>query len=79
MDSPKDDKKKDDRKVIWKKQKSKKKKIASSKECSLQKKKHYELHKHSKLLLPGGGNFKEAVKLPEREDLNEWLAVNSKF
>jgi MOB kinase activator 1 len=41
------------------------------------KKKHYELHKHSKLLLPGGGNFREAVKLPEREDLNEWLAVNT--
>ena len=39
--------------------------------------KRYELHKYAKATL-GSGNLKLAVKLPEREDLNEWLAVNSK-
>lgn len=39
--------------------------------------KRYELHKYAKATL-GSGNLKLAVKLPEREDMNEWLAVNSK-
>eukprot|EP01120_Amphizonella_sp_Union-15-10_P004584 TRINITY_DN1522_c0_g1_i1.p1 TRINITY_DN1522_c0_g1~~TRINITY_DN1522_c0_g1_i1.p1 ORF type:complete len:220 (+),score=29.75 TRINITY_DN1522_c0_g1_i1:105-764(+) len=38
--------------------------------------KRYELHKHAKATL-GSGNLKVAVKLPEREDVNEWLAVNT--
>lgn len=38
--------------------------------------KRYELHKQAKATL-GSGNLKLAVKLPEREDMNEWLAVNS--
>jgi hypothetical protein len=29
--------------------------------------------------LQGGVDVKEAVKLPPDEDLNEWLAINSKF
>ena len=40
--------------------------------------KRYELHKAAKNTL-GSGNLKLAVKLPEREDLNEWLAVNSAY
>lgn len=27
----------------------------------------------------GNGNLRDAVRLPPGEDLNEWLAVNSKF
>ena len=27
----------------------------------------------------GSGNIKQAVALPEGEDMNEWIAVNSKF
>jgi hypothetical protein len=27
----------------------------------------------------GSGNLREVVRLPVGEDLNEWLAVNSKF
>eukprot|EP01122_Echinamoeba_exundans_P011189 TRINITY_DN435_c0_g1_i1.p1 TRINITY_DN435_c0_g1~~TRINITY_DN435_c0_g1_i1.p1 ORF type:complete len:216 (-),score=60.46 TRINITY_DN435_c0_g1_i1:209-856(-) len=38
--------------------------------------KRYELHKQAKATL-GSGNLKLAVKLPEREDINEWLAVNT--
>jgi len=38
--------------------------------------KRYELHKHAKATL-GSGNLRTAVTLPEREDLNEWLAVNT--
>eukprot|EP01121_Diplochlamys_sp_Union-15-3_P010363 TRINITY_DN2900_c0_g2_i1.p1 TRINITY_DN2900_c0_g2~~TRINITY_DN2900_c0_g2_i1.p1 ORF type:complete len:218 (-),score=36.81 TRINITY_DN2900_c0_g2_i1:116-769(-) len=38
--------------------------------------KRYDLHKHAKATL-GSGNLKIAVKLPEREDPNEWLAVNT--
>jgi MOB kinase activator 1 len=38
--------------------------------------KRYELHKYAKNTL-GSGNLKVAVKLPDREDLNEWLAVNT--
>merc|ERR1711907_784447 len=38
--------------------------------------KRYELHKHAKATL-GSGNLRLAVQLPEREDLNEWLAVNT--
>ena len=26
-----------------------------------------------------GGDLRQAVKLPEGEDINEWLAVNSTF
>jgi len=38
--------------------------------------KRYELHKHAKATL-GSGDLRLAVALPEREDLNEWLAVNT--
>merc|ERR1719197_490110 len=38
--------------------------------------KRYELHKHAKATL-GSGNLRLAVQLPEREELNEWLAVNT--
>jgi len=38
--------------------------------------KRYDLHKHAKATL-GSGNLREAVKLPDKEDLNEWLAVNT--
>eukprot|EP01100_Stratorugosa_tubuloviscum_P000981 TRINITY_DN121_c0_g3_i4.p1 TRINITY_DN121_c0_g3~~TRINITY_DN121_c0_g3_i4.p1 ORF type:complete len:217 (+),score=89.45 TRINITY_DN121_c0_g3_i4:130-780(+) len=38
--------------------------------------KRYELHKHSKNTL-GSGNLRRAVQLPDNEDVNEWLAVNT--
>jgi len=38
--------------------------------------KRYELHKHAKATL-GTGDLRQAVVLPEREDINEWLAVNT--
>ncbi|CAK4084383.1 unnamed protein product [Aphanomyces euteiches] len=38
--------------------------------------KRYDLHKRAKATL-GGGDMRAAVKLPENEDLNEWLAVNT--
>jgi len=38
--------------------------------------KRHELHKHAKATL-GTGNLRQAVMLPEREDINEWLAVNT--
>lgn len=38
--------------------------------------KRYDLHKHAKATL-GSGNLKLAVALPEKEDMNEWLAVNT--
>lgn len=34
--------------------------------------------KHASQTL-GSGNIKLAVQLPEGEDLNEWIAVNSEF
>lgn len=37
----------------------------------------YALHKQAKKTM-GLGNPKIAVKLPEGEDVNEWLAANSK-
>lgn len=37
----------------------------------------YELLKHAEATL-GSGNLRMAVMLPEGEDLNEWVAVNSK-
>ena len=39
--------------------------------------KQAELQKYAHATL-GLGDLKAAVKLPEGEDLNEWLAVNSK-
>jgi MOB kinase activator 1 len=39
--------------------------------------KQYQLKQYAEATL-GSGNLKLAVKLPEGEDLNEWLAVNSK-
>ncbi|PRQ21256.1 putative MOB kinase activator family [Rosa chinensis] len=36
-----------------------------------------QLRKHIDATL-GSGNLRESVKLPTGEDLNEWLAVNSK-
>lgn len=36
----------------------------------------YELLKHAEATL-GSGNLRQAVMLPEGEDLNEWIAVNS--
>lgn len=37
-----------------------------------------QLQKHIDATL-GSGNLREAVRLPPGEDLNEWLAVNSKI
>ena len=37
-----------------------------------------DLMKHAAVTL-GSGNLRLAVMLPEGEDLNEWVAVNSKF
>lgn len=37
----------------------------------------YDLIKHAAATL-GSGNLRSAVVLPEGEDLNEWVAVNSK-
>ncbi|XP_072793630.1 MOB kinase activator 1A-like isoform X1 [Vicugna pacos] len=36
----------------------------------------YELLKHAEATL-GSGNLRQAVMLPEGEDLNEWIAVNT--
>jgi len=38
--------------------------------------KQYQLKKFAEATL-GSGNLRQAVKLPEGEDLNEWLAVNT--
>jgi len=38
--------------------------------------KRHELHKHAKATL-GSGNLKAAVQLPDKEDVNEWLAVHT--
>lgn len=38
----------------------------------------YELLKHAEATL-GSGNLRQAVMLPDGEDLNEWIAVNSKL
>jgi len=38
--------------------------------------KRYDLHKQAKATL-GSGDLRLAVQLPEREDINEWLAVNT--
>ena len=40
--------------------------------------KRYELHRIAKATL-GSGNMQAAVMLPKGENLEEWLAVNSKF
>ena len=37
----------------------------------------YDLMKHAAVTL-GSGNLRLAVMLPEGEDVNEWVAVNSK-
>ena len=38
----------------------------------------YDLMKHAAATL-GSGNLRQAVVLPEGEDLNEWVAVNSEY
>jgi len=38
--------------------------------------KQYQLKKFAEATL-GSGNLKKAVQLPEGEDINEWLAVNT--
>uniref|UniRef100_A0A7S0HRF8 Uncharacterized protein n=1 Tax=Phaeocystis antarctica TaxID=33657 RepID=A0A7S0HRF8_9EUKA len=38
--------------------------------------KRYELHKYAQATL-GAGNLHDAVTLPDGEDVNEWLAVNT--
>lgn len=38
----------------------------------------YDLMKHAAATL-GSGNLRNAVALPDGEDLNEWVAVNSKI
>ena len=38
----------------------------------------HELMKHAEATL-GSGDLRQAVMLPEGEDLNEWVAVNSKL
>lgn len=39
--------------------------------------KQHDLMKHAQNTL-GSGNLRLAVQLPDGEDLNEWIAVNSK-
>eukprot|EP01116_Phalansterium_solitarium_P011383 TRINITY_DN27040_c0_g1_i1.p1 TRINITY_DN27040_c0_g1~~TRINITY_DN27040_c0_g1_i1.p1 ORF type:complete len:223 (+),score=43.98 TRINITY_DN27040_c0_g1_i1:142-810(+) len=39
--------------------------------------KRYDLHKQAKATLGSSGNLRQAVALPEGEDINEWLAVNT--
>jgi hypothetical protein len=34
--------------------------------------------KHADATL-GGGNLRDVVRLPQGEDINEWLAINSSF
>ena len=36
----------------------------------------YELHRNAQATL-GAGNLRDSVILPEGEDLNEWLAMNT--
>ena len=38
----------------------------------------YQLRQYAEATL-GGGSLRKVVKLPEGEDPNEWLAVNSKI
>lgn len=38
----------------------------------------YQLRQYAEATL-GGGSLRKCVKLPEGEDENEWLAVNSEF
>lgn len=38
----------------------------------------YDLMKHAAATL-GSGNLRNAVQLPEGEDINEWIAVNSEY
>jgi Mob1/phocein family len=38
----------------------------------------YQLRQYAEATL-GSGSLRKAVKLPEGEDLNEWLAVNGMF
>ena len=40
--------------------------------------KQYQLKKYAEATL-GSGNLRLAVKLPEGEDISEWLAVNSTY
>ncbi len=40
--------------------------------------KQYQLKQYAEATL-GSGNLRLAVKLPEGEDTNEWLAVNSTY
>lgn len=40
--------------------------------------KQLEIIRHASATL-GSGNIRDAVKLPQGEDLNEWIAVNSKW
>lgn len=53
-----------------------------SKSKTLRSKKGYDSSKKNELKkcaegTLGSGNFKLAVELPEGEDINEWIAVNS--
>ena len=48
-----------------------------NKKISPENTKQIELQKYTESTL-GSGNLRIAVALPEGEDLNEWLAVNSK-
>merc|ERR1712137_1080584 len=58
------------------------KKLFANKSNTFPKKAHdkgtrrYDLHKQAKATL-GSGNLKAAVQLPDSEDQNEWLAVNT--
>lgn len=38
----------------------------------------YQLRQYAEVTL-GGGSLRKVVKLPEGEDENEWLAVNSRY
>jgi Mob1/phocein family len=39
----------------------------------------YSLHKQAQASLNSGINLRQVVKLPENEDMNDWLAVHGIF
>lgn len=39
----------------------------------------YHLHKHAEASLSAGIDLREAVKKPDEEELNDWIAVHGKF
>lgn len=39
----------------------------------------YSLHKQAQASLQSGINLRQVVKLPDGENLNDWIAVHGKF